>query len=263
MVDAEAGQVFSDLLFLAAMSCQAAMAMISVAQPDGSWSTLTYGVDRREPLCDAELFAAVAAGSDPVEVTDAGADPRLATSVLTAPLGVRHFYGIPLRSPDQASVGVLCVLDRRARELGKREQQAVAAVGRQLTGQLVLWRRPRRSPWPVEDVDGRNGWRPPGARGVASTVSADGVAGTASAGAAGSAFSGSPPARHDQPLLRSHEVALLFDVTGRTVVNWASSRKLASLRTAGGHLRFRSEDVLALLAAQSPRSGDELFPSGG
>ena len=239
---AQAAQGFTDLLFLAAMSCQAPMAMISVAQPDGSWSTLTYGVDRREPLFDAELFAAVAGGSEAVEVTDAGADPRLATSVLTTPLGVHYFYGVPLRSPDQATVGVLCVLDRRTRELSKREQQAVAAVGRQLTGQLVLWRRPRKTPSRVDHVDGSRGWPSP-----------DG----------GSPFGGSPPARHNQHLLRSHDVAVMFDLTGRTVVNWASSKKLASLRTAGGHLRFRSEDVLNLLAAQPPRSGDDVFPSGG
>ena len=239
--EAQAAQVFTDLLFLAAMSCQAPMAMISVAQPDGSWSTLTYGVDRREPLCDAELFAAVAGGGEAVEVTDAGADPRLATSVLTTPLGVHYFYGVPLSSPDQATVAVLCVLDRRTRELSKREQQAVAAVGRQLTGQLVLWRRPRKPPSPVDQVDGSRGWPPPGA---------------------GSPFNGSP-AGSNQHLLRSHDVALLFDVTGRTVVNWASSKKLASLRTAGGHLRFRSEDVLALLAAEPPHSGDDAFPSGG
>ena len=239
--EAQAAQVFTDLLFLAGMSCQVPMAMISVAQPDGSWSTLTYGVDRREPLCDAELFAAVAGGSDPVELTDASADPRLATSVLTTPLGVRYFYGIPLRSPDRATVGVLCVLDRRTRELSKREQQAVAAVGRQLTGQLVLWRRPGKRPSLAVHADGSRGWPPPGA---------------------GSPFNGSP-AGSNQHLLRSHDVALLFDVTGRTVVNWASSKKLASLRTAGGHLRFRSEDVLALLAARPPRSGDDVFPSAG
>jgi hypothetical protein len=240
--EAQAAQVFADLLFLAAVSCQAPMAMISVAQPDGSWSTLTYGVDRREPLCDAELFAAVAGGSEAVEVTDAGSDPRLATSVLTTPLGMHYFYGVPLCSPDRATVGVLCVLDRRTRELNKREQQAMAAVGRQLTGQLVLWRRPRKTPPRVDHVDGSRGWPSPGA---------------------GSPFTGSPPGRHNQHLLRSHDVALLFDVTGRTVVNWASSNKLASLRTAGGHLRFRSEDVLALLTARPPRSSDDEFPSGG
>jgi excisionase family DNA binding protein len=240
----QAGQVFADLLFLAAMSCRAPMAMISVAQADGSWSTLSYGVDRTEPPCDPELFAAVAEGSHPVEVTDAVADPRLAASVLTAPLGVRYFYGIPLPSPDPASVAVLCVLDRRTRELTRREQQAVAAVGRQLTGQLVLWRRPRKAVSPADHVGGPSGWGQPGAAAVGSPVTR------------------LPSSGREQHLLRSHEVALLFDVTGRTVVNWASSKKLASLRTAGGHLRFRSEDVLALLAARSPASSDEVSPGG-
>ena len=54
-------------------------------------------------------------------------------------------------------------------------------------------------------------------------------------------------------LLRSHEVAALFDVTERTVINWAASGKLACLRTVGGHLRFRSEDVVSLLEANSLR----------
>ena len=58
----------------------------------------------------------------------------------------------------------------------------------------------------------------------------------------------------EQHLLRSHEVAVLFDVTERTVINWASSKKLPSLRTAGGHLRFRSEDEVALLAGRTTAS---------
>jgi excisionase family DNA binding protein len=49
-------------------------------------------------------------------------------------------------------------------------------------------------------------------------------------------------------LLRSQEVAQIFDVTERTVINWAAAGKLPSLRTIGGHLRFRRDDVLALLA---------------
>jgi excisionase family DNA binding protein len=115
-------------------------------------------------------------------------------------------------------------------------------VGRQLTGQLVLWRRPRKAVSPADHVDGPGGWSQPGVAAVGSPVTRP------------------PSSAREQHLLRSHEVALLFDVTGRTVVNWASSKKLASLRTAGGHLRFRSEDVLALLAAGSPGSADEAFP---
>jgi excisionase family DNA binding protein len=60
----------------------------------------------------------------------------------------------------------------------------------------------------------------------------------------------------DQHMLRSHEVAVLFDVTERTITNWAASNKLPSWRTAGGHLRFRTEDVLNLLAKTSGTSGE-------
>ena len=49
-------------------------------------------------------------------------------------------------------------------------------------------------------------------------------------------------------LLRSHEVATIFDVTERTVINWAAAGKLPSLRTIGGHLRFRRDDVMRLLS---------------
>jgi excisionase family DNA binding protein len=39
-------------------------------------------------------------------------------------------------------------------------------------------------------------------------------------------------------------------VTDRTVINWAAAGKLPSIRTAGGHLRFRGEDVMALLTGR-------------
>ena len=64
---------------------------------------------------------------------------------------------------------------------------------------------------------------------------------------------GTKQAADGHSLLRSHEVAALFDVTERTVINWAASGKLACLRTVGGHLRFRSEDVMSLLEANSLR----------
>lgn len=43
-------------------------------------------------------------------------------------------------------------------------------------------------------------------------------------------------------------MATIFDVTERTVINWAAAGKLPSLRTIGGHLRFRRDDVMKLLS---------------
>lgn len=48
-------------------------------------------------------------------------------------------------------------------------------------------------------------------------------------------------------LLTSGEVAALFQVTSKTVTRWAAAGRIDSIRTLGGHRRFRESDVLALL----------------
>jgi excisionase family DNA binding protein len=50
-------------------------------------------------------------------------------------------------------------------------------------------------------------------------------------------------------------VATIFDVTERTVINWAAAGKLPSLRTIGGHLRFRRDDVMRLLSGAEELPG--------
>jgi excisionase family DNA binding protein len=48
-------------------------------------------------------------------------------------------------------------------------------------------------------------------------------------------------------LLRTREVALLFQVSERAVTDWASRGRLPSMRTPGGHRRYPAEAVRALL----------------
>jgi len=50
-------------------------------------------------------------------------------------------------------------------------------------------------------------------------------------------------------LLTPHEVAVMFRVDPKTVSRWASSGRIGSIRTPGGHRRFRESEVRALLAA--------------
>jgi excisionase family DNA binding protein len=49
-------------------------------------------------------------------------------------------------------------------------------------------------------------------------------------------------------LLRTREVALLFQVSERAVTDWARRGRLPSVRTPGGHRRYPAEEVYALLA---------------
>ena len=49
-------------------------------------------------------------------------------------------------------------------------------------------------------------------------------------------------------LLTPGEVALMFRVDPKTVTRWASAGRIGSIRTPGGHRRFRASEVTGLLA---------------
>jgi len=51
-----------------------------------------------------------------------------------------------------------------------------------------------------------------------------------------------------ETLLTPAEVAALFRVDPKTVTRWAKAGKLSSIRTLGGHRRYRENEVRALLA---------------
>ena len=53
-------------------------------------------------------------------------------------------------------------------------------------------------------------------------------------------------------LLTPAEVAALFRVDPKTVTRWAKAGKLSSIRTLGGHRRYRESEVKALLSGILP-----------
>jgi excisionase family DNA binding protein len=231
---ASPGQAFADLLLLGALACQAPVALLSVPQSDGQWSTLSYGCEHRQGLNDAILFDVLSRRNEAVELADLTALPDVARSPLAAaPHNLRWAYGVALRAPDGVVLGVFCVLDRWARQLSRREQRATMAVGRQMAVQLAGLRK--ATPRPGWNTNSPEVAPAPSVPSVPSLVGVRRAAGLP----------------EGQQLLRSHEVAVLFDVTERTVINWAAAGKLPSLRTIGGHLRFRSEDVHNLLAGRT------------
>lgn len=50
-----------------------------------------------------------------------------------------------------------------------------------------------------------------------------------------------------EQLLTPSEVATLFRVDPKTVTRWAKAGKLTSIRTLGGHRRYRESEVRSLL----------------
>ena len=52
----------------------------------------------------------------------------------------------------------------------------------------------------------------------------------------------------DEELLTPAEVAAMFRVDPKTVTRWAKAGKLSSIRTLGGHRRYRASEVARLRA---------------
>ena len=58
----------------------------------------------------------------------------------------------------------------------------------------------------------------------------------------------------NERLLTPGEVAALFRVDPKTVTRWAASGRISSIRTPGGHRRFRESEVRALLRGEAGTS---------
>ena len=66
-------------------------------------------------------------------------------------------------------------------------------------------------------------------------------------------------ANDSETLLTPAEVAAMFRVDPKTVTRWAKAGKLSSIRTLGGHRRYRESEVRELLSGMMPeqRRGDD------
>ncbi|MFZ9283849.1 MAG: BldC family transcriptional regulator [Candidatus Nanopelagicales bacterium] len=62
---------------------------------------------------------------------------------------------------------------------------------------------------------------------------------------------------HDE-LLTPGQVAKLFAVDPKTVSRWANAGKISSVKTLGGHRRFRAVEIRAMLAAHQESGLDDM-----
>src|SRR6476619_7664229 len=86
------------------------------------------------------------------------------------------------------------------------------------------------------------------------------LSGTLMTGSADGGQEGRGVDGNSERLLTPGEVAALFRVDPKTVTRWAASGRISSIRTPGGHRRFRESEVRALLegdeALDEPASGN-------
>ncbi|MFE8597756.1 ATP-binding protein [Archangium violaceum] len=134
---------YEDLVRLAAASCGMPIALISLVDRDRQWFRASVGLHGPGETERVNSFCTHALQREGVLlVEDAVADERFSTHPLVQgePF-LRFFAGVPLRTEDGVSIGMLCVLDRRPRGWSESQRRCLNGLQRQI--ELVLSTRAR------------------------------------------------------------------------------------------------------------------------
>ncbi|RWD64092.1 MAG: GAF domain-containing protein [Mesorhizobium sp.] len=124
-VDTAGDPDFDRIGGLAAAILETPVALVTLVDTDRQWFKSRLGFDERQtPTAISFCAHAIAAGDDPMVVTDATLDPRFAGNPLvTGREHIRFYAGAPVIVAG-VRVGTLCVLDRKPRAFPADEKIA-------------------------------------------------------------------------------------------------------------------------------------------
>ncbi len=123
VLDTEPDERFDRLARLAAGLLGAPISLVSLVDHDRQWFKSRVGLGVEETSRDESFCAHVILGQDAMVVPDALEDDRFAHNPLVVgPPHVRFYAGCPLTLPDGNTLGTLCVLDTRPRQLSAEQR---------------------------------------------------------------------------------------------------------------------------------------------
>jgi two-component sensor histidine kinase len=132
---------FDGLVHLAARTCRAPVALISLIDERRQWFKAEVGLGMRETPLDCSICLSAMLETGPLTVPDLSEEPRFAQNPLVAREPHLRFYaGVGLRTPDGLSLGALCVLDHVPRKLTEDQIVTLELLAQQVMSQLNLRR---------------------------------------------------------------------------------------------------------------------------
>jgi diguanylate cyclase (GGDEF)-like protein/PAS domain S-box-containing protein len=145
ILDSAPEREFDALAQAAAAVCATPMALISLVDEGRVWFKSRVGVaDRCEVARDESVCAHTILQDGLFEIPDTALDARFADlpAVACSAPGLRFYAGLPLQLDGGERVGVLCVLDERARRLDATQREVLqhlaTAAARALQGRRAL-----------------------------------------------------------------------------------------------------------------------------
>jgi CheY-like chemotaxis protein len=156
-------QVFDDIARLAAVICDAPVAVITFIDEQRVWFKAKIGLELDEIPRDGSFCASTILQPDLLIIPDPLSDERFMSSFLVKKIGIQFYAGIPLITDDAYPypLGTLAVMDRVPHLMTEEQSDSLRILARQMMRELALRRtnethspnrRPHLAPRPQRSV---------------------------------------------------------------------------------------------------------------
>jgi GAF domain-containing protein len=147
---------FDRLTRLAARVGGVPMAAVALLDRDRNWFKSSIGFSGTEVPRDQAICAVTVSNGAPVIVPDVSADRRFDGLLDPCCAGARFYAGVPLRSPDGACVGTLCLFDTKPRtDFGRDDRANLRDIARLVEAEIA---RHAENTLPTADDSGEIDW---------------------------------------------------------------------------------------------------------
>jgi len=138
ILDTSPEERFDRLTRLARRVCRTPIAVVSLVDEHRQWFKSIVGLDAQETPRDISFCGHAILGHGIMRVDNALEDPRFSKNplVLEEP-SIRAYAGAPLRLPNGAALGTLCVIDTKVRQFSDDELSALEDLARLVENELL------------------------------------------------------------------------------------------------------------------------------